>query len=114
CMSTAKGPLDRRGFLRTVAATGLTLRAANSAFAARTGTKMTGGRVPGANDRINVGVIGYGGRGEYVAAQFARYGQQNNACQIVAVCDVWEKRKRKGAGLYKVKGYLDYRELLAQ
>ena len=113
-MSTAKGPLDRRGFLRTVGATGLTLRAANSAFAARTGTKMTGGRVPGANDRINVGVIGYGGRGEYVAAQFARYGQQNNACQIVAVCDVWEKRKRKGAGLYKVKGYLDYRELLAQ
>jgi predicted dehydrogenase len=113
-MSTAKEPLDRRDFLRTVGATGLTLSAANSAFAARTGRKMTGGRVLGANDRINVGVLGYGGRGEYVAAQFARYGQRNNACQIVAVCDVWEKRKRQGADLYKVKGYLDYRELLAQ
>ncbi len=113
-MSTAKEPLDRRDFLKTVGATGLTLGAANSAFAARTGRKMSGGRVLGANDRINVGVIGHGGRGEYVAAQFARYGQQNNACQIVAVCDVYEKRKRKGAELYGVKGYLDYRELLAQ
>jgi len=104
----------RRDFLKTAGAAGLVLNAAASAFG-KSATKSSAGRVIGANDRINVGVIGYGGRGEYVAEQFARYGQgHNNACQIVAVCDVYEKRKRKGAELYKVKGYLDYRELLGQ
>jgi predicted dehydrogenase len=113
-MSSSNDPLDRRNFLKTVGATGLTLGAANSAFAARTSSSKTSGRVVGANDRINIGVIGYGGRGEYVARAFDRYGKENNACQIGAVCDVYEKRKRTGAELYKVKGYLDYRELLNQ
>ena len=31
----------------------------------------------------------------------------------MAVCDVYEKRKREQAELYKAKGFLDYRELLA-
>ena len=88
--------LDRRGFLKSVSATGLTLTAATSAIAAKTASKMSGGRVIGANDRINVGVIGCGGRGSYVADAFAEFGEEhNNACQIVAVCDVYEKRKRR-------------------
>lgn len=99
---------NRRDFLRTVGAGSLAV----SAFAKSAAQQ---GRVIGANDRINVGVIGYGGRGHYVAAQFARFGKQNNdACRIAAVCDVYEKRKRQGAELYKVNGYLDYRELLAK
>jgi len=113
-MSTEKESLDRRDFLKTVGATGLTLGAANSAFAGKTGTKMTGGRVLGANDRINIGVLGVGGRGFSDARDFARFGQQNNACQIVAVCDVYEKRKKRAADLHKVPGYLDYREVLAK
>src|SRR6516164_11545246 len=100
---------NRRDFLKTVGAGSIAV----SAFA-KSGSKESG-RVIGANDRINVGVIGYGGRGEYVANQFARFAQKNNdACRIAAVCDVYEKRKRKGAELYKVNGYLDYRELLAK
>lgn len=108
--------LDRRDFLKTVSATGLTLGAANSAFAAKSSSKSGGGsRVIGANDRINVGVIGCGGRGSYDAHAFAQFGEKNNnACQIVAVCDVYEKRKRIAAEHHKVKGYLDYRELLNQ
>ena len=107
--------VDRRNFLKGVAATGLTIGAANSAFAGKTGTKMTGGRVIGANDRINVGVIGCGGRGSYVAEHFTQFADKNNgACRIAAVSDVYEKRKRVHAEKYKVKGYLDYRELLAQ
>jgi len=103
----------RRDFLKTAGAAGLALNAA-SAFA-KSAAKPSAGRVIGANDRINIGVIGYGGRGEYVAGQFARYAKDHaNACQIAAVCDVYEKRKRAGAALYNVKGYLDYRELLAQ
>ena len=114
-MSTEKDSLDRRDFLKTVGATGLTLGAANSAFAAKTGSKMTGGRVIGANDRINIGVIGVGGRGAYDAQDFARFGAQNNACQIVAVCDVYEKRKRHGRReATRFHGFLDYREVLAK
>src|ERR1039457_1632728 len=111
-MASDKDSVDRRNFLKGVAATGLTIGAANTAFAGKTGTKMTGGRVIGANDRINVGVIGCGGRGSYVADQFTRFAQKNtDACRIAAVSDVYEKRKRVHADLYKVKGYLDYREL---
>jgi predicted dehydrogenase len=104
---------DRRDFLKTVSATGVTLSVAGSAFASR-GSKMTGGRLVGANDRINIGVIGVGGRGNSDARNFARFGEQNNACQIVAVCDVYEKRKRLAAEHFKCQGYLDYRDVLAR
>ena len=103
---------NRRDFLKTVGAGGLALSAANEALA---GKASKAGRVLGANDRINVAVVGYGGRGSYVAGQFAKYAAENNgACRIAAVCDVWERRKRTGAELYKVNGYIDYRDLLAK
>src|SRR5215471_7366887 len=106
--------LDRRDFLKTVGATSLSLGAANSAFAGKS-TSKSDGRVIGANDRINIGVIGCGGRGSYDAQAFDAFGKKhNNACQIVAACDVYEKRKKMVADKYKVKGYLDYRELLNQ
>ncbi len=70
---------NRRDFLKTVGAGGLALSAANEALA---GKASKAGRVLGANDRINVAVIGYGGRGSYVAGQFAKYAAENNdACQ---------------------------------
>jgi predicted dehydrogenase len=113
-MST-NSSLDRRDFLKSVSATGVALTAATSALAAKSGSKMSGGRVIGANDRINVGVIGCGGRGSYDADAFTEFAtKHNNACQIVAACDVYEKRKKKVADKFKVKGYLDYRELLNQ
>src|ERR1019366_2827428 len=112
-MST-NSPLDRRGFLKSVSATGLTLAAATAVIAAKTASKMSGGRVVGANDRINIGIIGCGGRGSYVADAFHDFGKKNNACQIVAACDVYEKRKKAVAIKFDVKGYRDYRELLNQ
>ncbi|HYL73360.1 MAG TPA: Gfo/Idh/MocA family oxidoreductase [Bryobacteraceae bacterium] len=111
-MSEANGPFGRRDFLKTAGAAGLSLSLANSALAGR--GARTSSRVLGANDRINVGVIGVGGRGSYVGAQFARIGQKNNSCQIVAVCDVYEKRKRIAAEKLKADGYMDYREVLAR
>jgi predicted dehydrogenase len=105
---------DRRDFLKTVGATGLTLEAAKSALASKSATKATGGRVIGANDRINIGVIGCGSRAGSVARTFAQIGQADNSCQIVAACDVYEKRKREMAERYKAKAYTDYRELLQQ
>src|SRR5256885_1222140 len=112
---SANDSFDRRDFLKTVSATGVALTTATTAFAGKTGSKMSGGRVIGANDRINVGVIGCGGRGRYDADAFNAFAtKHNNACQIVAACDVYEKRKKMVADKFKVKGTLDYREVLNQ
>src|ERR1700726_893578 len=93
---------NRRDFIRTATGAGLALGAAGSALAA-----------PGGKAGQNGRVIGVGGRGAYVAREFQAYGDKNNnACQIVAVCDVYEKRKRLAAEHFKAKGYLDYREVL--
>src|SRR5271166_6529600 len=110
-MADESGPVDRRDFLKKASTVGLSLGLAKSSFAARA---MQSNRVLGANDRINIGVIGVGGRGMDDARSFQRFGEKNNACQIVAVCDVYEKRKRLTAEQFKCDGYLDYREVLAR
>jgi predicted dehydrogenase len=111
-MSQNNGSVGRRDFLKTAGAAGMSIGLANSALAGR-GSKMSG-RVIGANDRINVGVIGTGGRGSYVASVFAKVGEKNNSCQIVGVCDVYEKRKRLNAEKFKCDGYLDYKEVIGR
>ncbi len=67
--------------------------------------KMNPARVIGANDRINVAVIGTGGRGGYVPDRFDKYGEdeQADACQIVAVCDVYQKRVNSGQRALQVR-----------
>ena len=111
-------PFDRRDFLRRAGSVGAGVALAGSALAksaAKGAGKTSGTRVLGANDRINVGVVGVGGRGTYVASAFTKYAEaNNNACQIVAVCDVYEKRKAAQAAKYNCKGYLDYREVINQ
>lgn len=101
--------LDRRSFLRNATALGL----ASKAIA-----QKPGARVIGANDRINVGVIGVGGRGTYVGRAFGRVGQESSNAQVIAVCDVYQKRINQNKDMHatmfntKVDGYLDYRELI--
>jgi predicted dehydrogenase len=106
--------VDRRDFLKKAGAAGVSLGLANKAFAARASRGAQSNRVLGANDRINIAVIGVGGRGMDDGRSFQRYGDTNNACQIVAVCDVYEKRKRLAAEHFKCDGFLDYREVLAK
>src|SRR5689334_15270405 len=104
---------DRRDFLRRSGGLGAGVAIANRAFA-KTAAKMNPARVLGANDRINIGLIGCGGRGSSDARTFTKYGEDHkNACQIVAVCDPYEKRKAQQASRYNAKGFTDYRELLA-
>lgn len=102
--------VDRRGFLKQAGGMGAGLAMAGRAFSANT---PTAGRVVGANDRINVAVIGCGGRGTYVGKAFAKYGDQNNS-HIVAVCDVYTKRRRLNAENHQAKAYADYREIIAR
>jgi len=98
-------PSNRRYFLMSATAMGLAGRAL-------AGSKPAPGRVIGANDRIHLGLIGVGGRGSYLGRVFARIGSQNNSCQIVAVCDVYQKRLEAAKQTHKCDGYLDYREVL--
>jgi predicted dehydrogenase len=110
--------LDRRDFLKQTgglaAGSALATKAFAKASSPKTSSKVNPARIIGANDRINVGLVGCGGRGSSDAASFSKYAQNNkNACQILAVSDVYEKRKRVQVDKYQVKGFTDYRELLA-
>ncbi len=106
--SMTQNQTDRRAFVAGAAAI------LASSATARTANKLNPGRVIGANDRINVAVIGTGGRGFYVAERFQRYAEQvkPNACQITGVCDVYQKRVTLAKERFQCKGTLDYREIL--
>jgi predicted dehydrogenase len=91
--------IHRRGFLQTSTALGI---------AVSSGTLLTPSRVLGANERLNIGVIGVGGRG---ASDLAGVAGEN----IVALCDVDEGRlDAAAANLPSAKKYVDYRKLLEQ
>ncbi len=115
-MSSDNNSLDRRDFLRKASAVSVALGTAGAAMGAPKGSKSSSarssGRVIGANDRINVGVIGVGGRGSGDANSFAGVGAKNNSCQIVAVADTYQKRVNKNKDAHKCDGYLDYREII--
>ncbi|HTS78517.1 MAG TPA: Gfo/Idh/MocA family oxidoreductase [Bryobacteraceae bacterium] len=102
---------DRRDFLRHAGALGAAFGSAGAALA-KSASKGSG-RIIGANDRINIGVIGVGGRGSSDAANFAKFGADHNACQVVAVADCYQKRINAAKARLKIDdGYLDYREII--
>ena len=67
-------------------------------------------RILGANDRIQVGAIGTGSRGQYLLSVLNRVGSND----IVAVCDVYEPRRLQAQGKFSPKAhdYLAYRDIL--
>jgi predicted dehydrogenase len=69
-------------------------------------------KLPAANDRIQLGFVGVGGRGQWLARAFSGIGEKHGLCRIAAVCDVWEKRRREASERYQCPGYTDYRELV--
>ena len=93
----------RRDLLKTAGALGVGARS----FAA-----SQSGRVLGANDRINIGVIGVGGRGSYVSREFKKVGDTTHNTRIAAVCDVYQKRVSSNKAFFQCDGTLDYREIL--
>src|SRR5262249_38484517 len=75
------------------------------------------GRVIGANDRINIGFVGCGGRMNTHIDYFAKRAKESGDAQPVAVCDIYEKRKRSArerAGVDEKSVYHDYRDLCAR
>ena len=63
-----------------------------------------------ANDRVRAGIIGAGGRGRYLTAQFKEIG-----AEMAAVCDVYEANLQEGlkAASTGAKAYDNYKRLLA-
>src|SRR5258708_4080174 len=103
--------MDRRDFIKGATSVSAAIGASGAAFAARPGAKMSG-RVIGANDRINVGVVGVGGRGSYVSTVFSKVGADTNKCQVVKVCDTYQKRVNANMARHKCTGTLDWREVV--
>jgi predicted dehydrogenase len=109
-MSEKQSSFNRRQFFQGAAGIGAALGLSGSALAANA-KKMNPSRVIGANDRINLGFIGVGGRGAYLANQFTQVAERAN-CRVGAVCDVYEKRRRAVAQKHQCDSTLDYREIV--
>ena len=74
-------------------------------------------RVVGANDRINVGIIGTGGMGTSHLRAFVAQGDETKDVQVVAVNDIYTRRKERARTLARLEEkdvHHDYRELLAR
>ncbi|HLG17262.1 MAG TPA: Gfo/Idh/MocA family oxidoreductase [Blastocatellia bacterium] len=101
-----KDKLNRRDFVKSAVAAG-------AVAATLTSTRSVHARVLGANDRINVGLIGAGGRGSDLLKWVMDTGMKpDTPAQVVAVCEVYAKRKRIAEERAKCQGHSDYRELL--
>jgi predicted dehydrogenase len=100
-------PYDRRDFLRQAGALSATL---STAFAKS--SSKDSGRVIGANDRINIGIIGCGDRGYGMSTVWAgKVGTVAN-CRVAAVADCYQRRVNKAKDYHKCDGYIDYREVI--
>ena len=117
--------VGRREFVKSAVGAGVALGVVGRAAPAHA-------RVLGANDRINVALIGTGSRGTYLLRWVMETGGQIEpppppsggpprerkepdpalATQVVAVCDVYAKRKNTAAAFAKADSTLDYREVL--
>jgi predicted dehydrogenase len=73
-------------------------------------TAASYGRILGANDRIRVGGIGTGSRGQYLLSNVA----QIEGAEIVALCDVYEPHRLRAKSRYapSASDTVDHRELL--
>jgi predicted dehydrogenase len=103
-MSDSK--INRRDFVKTAVAAGAAIGALGRA-------PSVNGRVLGANDRINVGLVGVGGRGRGLLEWVMKTGEQPaSPGKLIAVSDVYGKRLREAKEKAACDGYLDYHEVL--
>ncbi|MFY9609042.1 MAG: Gfo/Idh/MocA family oxidoreductase [Blastocatellia bacterium] len=100
--------INRRNFVKTAVTAGAGLGALGR-------SASVNARVIGANDRINLAVIGVGGRGRGLLEWAMKTGEQPaTLAKLVAVSDVYGKRLNQAKERAACDGYLDYREILAR
>ncbi len=105
---------SRRDFLKQ-ASTGAGLLA--TATLSVTATSHNVSHPQGANQRLNVGFIGCGDRMTNHMGYLAKRAKENRDVQLLAVCDIYNKRKqiaREMTGVAEQGVYHDYRELCAR
>ena len=104
-----KRAISRRDFLKTAAAGAATLGLGTFA------RMPAHARVIGANDRINMGVIGCGGMGTGHLNELAGWQREGaHGVQVIAVCDVYEARKERAKRITGARVYHHYGDLLAR
>ncbi len=77
-------------------------------------TAASANRIRGANNRLRIGVIGCGGLATGAHMPSLLKMKDSDNCEIVAVCDVWQKPLDKAAATTGGKPVKDYRALLDQ
>lgn len=89
---------SRRKFLKQASIAGAGLLVSNTAWSAASYK-----RIIGANDRVRVGVVGYSDRhkGAHMPCFMNHYKELN--FDIVAVSDIWNKRREEGVATWKQK-----------
>jgi predicted dehydrogenase len=97
----------------------ITLNVSRRSFVTTTTAAMTAAsaaRVAGANDRIRLGIIGTGGRGQHLIRMVkAATGAAPSSVEWVALCDAWDRRRDEGEkqiGAPSIAKLADYRALL--
>jgi predicted dehydrogenase len=107
----------RRDFIKQVGAGAVAAAATTTELRARQATSPAKGRILGANDRINVGFVGCGGRMNTHIRRIMERAKESGDVQAVAVNDIWDKRKqraREATGVDERSVYHDYREVCAR
>jgi predicted dehydrogenase len=89
---------SRRDFIKNTALTSAGVFMGANAFSAK-----SYGRILGANDRVRVGVVGFSDRhkGSHIPCFMNHYKELN--FDVVAVSDIWNKRREEGAATWKEK-----------
>src|SRR5204863_833153 len=89
---------SRRDFIRKTAITTTGMYLGASAFSASSYRKIIG-----ANDRVRVGVVGFSDRhrSSHMPCFMNHYKEMN--FDLVAVSDIWRKRREDGAAMWKEK-----------
>ncbi|MGE0129116.1 MAG: Gfo/Idh/MocA family protein [Blastocatellales bacterium] len=110
---------SRRDFIKQAGAGAAALAALSETATAQSKASYIRslGRVIGANDRINIGFVGCGGRMNTHIDYIVKRAKERGDAQPIAVCDIYEKRKnasRERAGVDEKSVHHDYRELCAR
>ena len=92
---------SRRSFIKTTAA----------AAGAATFGGVIPSKVLGANDRINIGIIGTGGMGTGHLRGLVERSEEDNI-RVPMVCDVYQSRLTRAMSICNGEGSMDYRKIL--
>lgn len=89
---------SRRHFIKQTAFAGAGILAANAGFSAQSYR-----RIIGSNDRVRVGVVGFSDRhkSSHIPCFMNHYKELN--FDVVAVSDIWKRRREEGAATWKEK-----------